>query len=57
MVFADTVVMFRHIVSLVSALAVTDVECQRVIFDSQTTINGLISLLDVTYHGDLCTAV
>ena len=52
LVLIDTVVMYRHIVSLLSALAVTDVECRRVIFNSQATVNGLISLLDVACHGN-----
>ena len=52
LVLVDTVVMYRHIVSLLSALAVTDVECRRVIFNSQATVNGLISLLDVACHGN-----
>jgi len=49
--------MFRHVVSLISALAVTDVECRRVIFDNQATINGLVSLLDVAYEGDSLAVV
>ena len=47
LVFTDIVDMYRHIVSLLSAVAVTDVECRRLLFDRQTTVNSLISLLAV----------
>ena len=51
LVFCDVLTMYRHLVSLMSALAVTDVECQRLLYDSHTTIACIVSLLSVASQG------
>jgi len=51
--FTDIVVMYCHIVSLISVVTITDVECRRVLFDRPTTITSLLSLLAVAYQGNL----
>ena len=53
LVFVDTVAMYHNVVSLLSAVTVTDAECRRLLFDRPTTVSGLVSLLAVDYQGDL----
>jgi len=52
LMYRDIVDMYRHIVSLLSAVAVTDVECRRTLFDQQTTISSIITLLAVAWQRD-----
>jgi len=52
LIFTDIVNMYRHIVSLLTSVTVTDIECRRVLFDRQTTLTGIISLLAVANQGN-----
>ena len=56
LVFTDTVVMYRDVVSLMSAVTVTDSECRRRLFGRQATITSLTSLLAVAYQRNSLTS-
>ena len=52
LLYRDIVDMYRHVVSLLSAVTVTDTECRRTLFDRQTTISSIITLLAVAWQPD-----